>query len=148
LVAGRFVDKEYVYAYDQVRDGSSHTNLSKMDARTLEPIEWRYDRPVILLIGQQSMSSCEAFVGMMLGDDKVTTMGDHTAGSSGDPYFQDLPMEMTVGMPRWIYYKADHKPLDENGYQPQIPFQPEPGAFGKNRDDLLSAALARLRQTP
>jgi hypothetical protein len=145
LVAGRFVAGKYVYAFDQFRDGPSHTNLSKMDARTLEPIPWRYDRPVILLIGQQCMSSAESFIGMMAGDDQVTTMGDQTAGSSGNPNFFDLPLEMRVAIPSWIDYKADGKPLDENGYQPRIPFQPEPGAFGKGRDDLLTAALARLR---
>jgi hypothetical protein len=146
LVAGRFVDKPYVYAYDQFRDGPNHTNFTKMAARTLEPVPWRYERPVVLLIGQLCMSSTESFVGMMAGDEKVTTMGDRTCGSSGDPYFFDLPLEMSVAIPRWIDYKADHKPLDENGYQPQIPFKPEPGAFGKGRDDLLSAALARLRE--
>lgn len=145
VVAGRFVKKKYAYAYDQFRDGPSHTNLSKMDARVVEPIAWRYDRPVILLMGQHCMSSAESFVGMMLGDDQVTTMGDHTCGSSGNPNFYDLPLEMRVAVPSWIDYKADRHPLDENGYQPQVPFKPEPGAFGPGRDDLLTAALARLR---
>jgi len=145
-VAGRFVPREFVYAYDQFRDGPAYTNLTKKDARKVQPLgPWRYEPPVILLTGQKCMSSGELFVGMMLGDSNVTTMGDHTCGSSGNPKIYNLPMDLTVAVPVWIDYKPDGKPLDENGFQPQVPFVPEPNAFAGTRDDLLTAALARLR---
>ena len=145
-IAGRFLKREVIFGYDQFRDGPAYTNLTKKDARKVQPLgPWRYDRPVILLIGQKCMSSTESFVGMMIGDDKVTTMGDHTCGSSGYPKTYDLPLEMTVALPRWIDYRPDGKPLDENGFQPQVPFTAGPGAFAGTRDDLLSAALERLR---
>jgi C-terminal processing protease CtpA/Prc len=146
-VAGRFVSKEFVYAWDQFRDGPGYTNLTKKFERKVQPLgPWRYPGPVILLIGQKCMSSCESFVGMMLGDPNVTTMGDHTCGSSGNPKVYKLDMDLTVTVPTWIDYKPDGKPLDENGFQPQVPFAPEPNAFAGSRDDLLTAALARLRQ--
>ncbi len=146
-VAGRFLKKEFVYAYDQFRNGPDYTNLTKRFARKVQPLgPWRYDHPVLLLIGQKCMSSSESFVGMMAGAPNVTTMGDQTCGSSGNPQVIELPLSMTVTVPKWIDYKLDGKPLDEHGYQPQIPFTPGPGAFGENRDDLLTAALARLRQ--
>ena len=147
LVAGRFVKNEFVYAYDQFRDGPAYTNLTKKAGRKVQPLgPWRYEAPVILLIGQKCMSSAESFVGMMLGAPNVTTMGDHTCGSSGNPKVCNLPMDLTVTVPGWIDYKPDGKPLDENGFQPQVPFLPEPNAFAGTRDDLLTAALARLRQ--
>jgi hypothetical protein len=146
-VAGRFVPKEFVYAYGQFRDGPAYTNLTKKDERKVQPLgPWRYQAPVILLIGQKCMGSCESFVGMMLGDPNVTTMGDHTCGSGGNPKIYNLPMDLTVAVPVGIDYKPDGKPLDENGFQPQVPFVPEPNAFAGTRDDLLTAALARLRQ--
>ena len=148
-VAGRFIDKEFVYGYDRVRNGSSHTNLTEKRARTFGPRgPWRYNRPVILLIGQKCMSSNESFVGMMTGDPDLLTMGDHTCGSSGNPEIIKLPMNMTVSVPRWIDYLPDGTVLDEHGFQPQIQFDPPPGAFDGDRDGLLSAALQRLGQAP
>jgi Peptidase family S41/Tricorn protease C1 domain len=147
--AGRFLEKEFVYAYSQFRNGPRHTNLTQKYERKVAPRgPWRYDRPVILLIGQKCMSSNESFIGMMTGDPEVTTMGDHTCGSSGNPEIVHLPLDITVSVPRWIDYLPDGTPLDERGFQPQIPFKPAPGAFEGNRDDLLTAALTRLSQLP
>ena len=127
----------------------SHTNLTEKYERKVAPRgPWRYNRPVMLLIGQKCMSSNESFIGMMTGDPEVTTMGDHTCGSSGNPEIVNLPLEMTVSVPQWIDYLPDGTPLDERGFQPQIPFKPAPGAFEGDRDDLLTAALARLSEAP
>jgi hypothetical protein len=147
--ANRFIDNEFVYAYSRYRNGPLHSNLTEKIERKITPGGvWRYDRPVVLLIGQKCMSSDESFIGMMTGDPKVTTMGDHTCGSSGNPEKLRLPMDITVSVPRWIDYRPDGIPLDERGFEPQIPFKPGPGAFEGDRDDLLTAALARLRQEP
>jgi hypothetical protein len=147
-VAGRFLAAERIYAYDQFRDGPDYTNLTQKYARKVEPLgPWRYERPVILLIGPRCMGSGESFVGMMTGASNVVTMGEPTGGASGNPQIVDLPLEMRVSVPRWIDYKPDGTPLDGHGFEPQIPFASAPGAFGENRDDLLSAALERLRQT-
>jgi C-terminal processing protease CtpA/Prc len=148
-VAGRFLEKEFVYAYSQYRNGSGHTNLTEKYERNAAPREpWRYHRPVLLLIGQKCMSSNESFIGMMTGDPQVTTMGDHTCGSSGNPAIVRLPMDMSVSVPQWIDYLPDGTPLDERGFQPQIPFKTGAGAFEGDRDDLLAAALARMGQEP
>jgi C-terminal processing protease CtpA/Prc len=93
------------------------------------------------------MSSSESFVGMMTGDPKVTTMGDHTCGSSGNPKIVSLPMDLKVAVPRWIDYLPNGDPLDEHGFRPQIKFEPRQGAFEGDRDDLLGAALEHLRKT-
>ncbi len=147
--AARFLEKEFVYAHSQFRNGPKHTELTEKYDRSIAPRgPWRYNRPVLLLIGQKCMSSCESFVGMMTGDPLVTTMGDHTCGSSGNPEIINLPLDIMVSVPKWIDYLPDGTPLDERGFQPQIPFHPDPGAFDGNRDDLLSAALARLSKEP
>ncbi len=144
-VAGRFLVGPTVYAYDQFRDGPQRNSLTKRFSRVVNPCgPWRYDKPVMLLIGQKCMSSCESFVGMMMGATNVTTMGDHTCGSSGNPQIVELPLEMTVGVPRWIDYRPDGSPVDEHGFQPQVPFAPSPEGLSGARDDLLTAALARL----
>jgi len=147
--AGRFLQKEFVYAYSRFRNGPEHPDLTEKYERRAAPRDlWRYDRPVVLLIGQKCMSSNESFIAMMSGATNVTIMGDHTCGSSGNPRIVKLPLDMTVSVPRWIDYLPDGTPLDERGFQPQVPFKPQPGAFQGERDDLLSAALERLRQSP
>ena len=147
--AGRFLKKEFVYACSQFRNGSNRTNLTQRSERKVAPRgPWRYDRPVVLLIGQRCMSSNESFIAMLSGAPEVTTMGDRTCGSSGNPKIVNLPLEMTVSVPRWIDYLPDGTPLDERGFQPQVRFEPKPGAFEGERDDLLTAALERLRQAP
>ena len=148
-VAGRFLEKKFVYAYSQFRNGAGHTNLTEKYERKAAPRgPWRYNRPVLLLIGQKCMSSNESFIGMMTGDPEATTMGDHTCGSSGNPTIVHLPLDMTVSVPQWIDYLPDGTPLDERGFQPQVPFKPAAGAFEGERDDLLVAALARLGEQP
>ncbi|HTL18836.1 MAG TPA: S41 family peptidase, partial [Patescibacteria group bacterium] len=118
-VAGRFLPADFIYAYSQFRNGPSHGDLTGKFERVLKPRgPWRYNRPVVLLIGQKCMSSNESFVAMMSGDPKVTTMGDHTCGSSGNPRMLDLPMGITVSIPRWIDYLPDQTVLDERGFQP------------------------------
>ncbi|MBU6401144.1 MAG: hypothetical protein KGS61_12560 [Verrucomicrobia bacterium] len=144
--AGRFLEKEFIYAYSQYRNGPSHTNLTEKSARRIAPRgPWRYERPVVLLIGQKCMSSNESFIGMMTGAPNVTTMGDHTCGSSGNPEIINLALGLTVSVPRWIDYLPDGTPLDERGFLPQVRFTAGPEAFAGERDDLLTAALARLR---
>lgn len=148
-VAARFLAHEFVYSYSQVRNGAGHTNLTAKRPRSIQPRgPWRYDRPVVLLTGRKTMSSCESFVGMMTGATNVTTMGEATAGSSGNPKIVRLPLDMTVSVPRWIDLLPDGTPLDERGFPPQVRFEPKPGAFEGERDDLLAAALARLRPAP
>jgi C-terminal processing protease CtpA/Prc len=144
-VAGRFIDKPFVYGYDQRRSGPKHEDLTGKDERVVQPRgPWRYDRPVILLIGQKCMSSNESFIAMMSGDPNLITMGDHTCGSSGNPEMIQLPFDMSVSVPQWIDYLPDGSPLDERGFRPKVPFAPKPGAFEGERDDLLTAALERL----
>src|SRR5207253_963697 len=122
-------------------------NLTEKYERVARPRgPWRYENPVVLLIGQKCMSSNESFVAMMSGAPprQLTIMGDHTCGSSGNPRIVQLPLDMTVSVPRWIDYLPDGTPLDEKGFIPADKFIPKPGAFEGERDDLLSAALERL----
>ena len=146
-VAGRFLTNDFVYAFSQFRNGPKHQDLTKKVERIVGPSgPWRYDHPVVLLIGQKCMSSNESFIAMMSGDPDLTTMGDHTCGSSGNPRMLELPLQITVSIPRWIDYLPDGSPLDEHGFQPEIFFKPMPGAFEGERDDLLSKALEFLRK--
>jgi carboxyl-terminal processing protease len=145
-VAGRFLEQEYVYASSRYRNGPEHADLGPQQARKVQPRgPWRYERPVVLLMGQRCMSSNESFISMMNGAPNVTTMGDHTCGSSGNPVVIQLPLGITVTVPRWMDLLPDGTPLDERGIEPKIKFVSQPGAFEGLRDDLLAEALNRLK---
>ncbi len=145
-VAGRFLSKDFVYAYSQYRSGPKHTDLGEKIPREVKAKgPWRYDRPVILLIGERCMSSNESFIAMMSGATNVTTMGDRTCGSSGNPKIIRLPLSITVSVPQWIDFLPDGTPLEEKGIQPSINFTPQKDSFEGANDDLLTAALDRLK---
>jgi hypothetical protein len=146
-VAGRFADKEHVYAYSQFRNGPKHTDLTEKHPRNVKPRgPWRYDRPVVVLIGQKCMSSNESFVSMITQCPQVTTMGDHTCGSSGNPKFVELPGNVKVSLPQWLDLLPDGTPLDERGVAPDVNFPAKAGSFEGTRDDLLTAAVERLNK--
>jgi carboxyl-terminal processing protease len=148
-VAGRFVDKEYVYAYSQYRNGPNHPDLTEKYPRKVQPRGlWRYDRPVVLLIGQRCMSSNESFVSMMAECPQVTTMGDRTCGSSGNPKFVNLPTGIEISLPRWIDLLPDGMPLDERGVKPDVYFPSKQDYFEGDRDDLLRKAVDKLTKQP
>ncbi len=148
-VAGRFADREIVYAYSQYRNGPKHEDLTERLPRSVQPRgAWRYDRPVIVLIGQKCMSSNESFVAMMGECPNVTLMGDRTCGSSGNPAILTPVEGLTVSLPQWIDLLPDGSPLDKRGVQPDVPFAAAEDAFSGDDDPLLAAALERMHREP
>lgn len=91
------------------------------------------------------MSSNEAFIAMMDQIPQVTLMGANTRGASGNPTVLELEHGITLSLPRWITYLADQQPLEPNGITPDVVFKPDEDAFSGTNDDLLQAAMARLR---
>lgn len=146
LMAGRFVDKRRVYSLSQYRSGSRHDQLGKKYPRTVAPRgPWRYEKPVIVLTGRRTMSSAESFALMMAQCPQVTTLGDRTAGSSGNPRLLKLPGEITVRLPRWLDMDPQGKPIDGVGVQPDVPLKTSVSDFTAARDPVVEAALKRLR---
>jgi len=148
-IAARFVDTRRIYGYYSYRNGPDRTDLTEKIERTLSPRgPWRYDRPVILLMGQGCFSACESFCAMMAACPNVTTMGDHTRGSTGFPIPFKLEGGIEIYIPQWIAYLPDGQVIDGQGVLPDVPFVPKPNSFTGDRDELLSMALGRLGKEP
>lgn len=149
MIAGRFVDKTRTYLYYRHRNGTARTDLTEKIPQLVSPRgPWRYDRPVILLMGQKCLSANESFCAQMSVCPQVTTMGDHTRGSTGFPIEFKLPAEITARIPQWIAYLPDGQLFDERGVQPDVLFEGTADSFTANRDELMSMALERLRKEP
>ncbi len=148
--SGQFLSVPFLYALGRVRIARYPSYLSSELQRTASPRgPWRYDRPVLLLIGPRCMDASESFIAMMMGAPNVTTMGAATRGAPyGASVTIELPLEMTAILPSEIEYLPGGACINGRGIQPQIEFKPAPGAFGGGRDDLLAAALERLRKLP
>ncbi len=148
-VAGRFLDHPRLYSVNQYRAGPKHSDLGEKLERVVEPRgPWRYAAPVIVLFGQKTMSSAESFALMLAQCPQVTTMGDHTAGSSGNPREIRTEGAIIVRLPRWLDMDPSGKPIEGVGIAPQVKIEAEETEFTAERDPVLDAALAKLREIP
>lgn len=147
--AGRFLDQPRVYSLNQYRNGPAHGDLGPKLERKCEPRgPWRYAAPLVVLTGQKTMSSAESFALMLAQAPQATTMGDRTAGSSGNPRQVTLVNDVVVNLPRWLDMDPSGKPIDGVGIAPKVPVPSKPADFSATSDPVLNAALARLRQLP
>ncbi len=147
-LAGRFAAREHRYSLARFRCGPAHDDLGPPRPRSFSPRgPWRYGSPVIVLQGRRTMSSAESLVLMLSRCPQVTTLGNPTAGSSGNPRVLSLPGMITVLLPRWLDLDPEGKPIDERGVPPDVPVAAKWTAF-RSRDPVIEAALARLRRIP
>lgn len=144
-IAGSFLDRPRVYAQSQYREGPLHGDLGRPKKSLCRPKDpWHYVGPVIVLQGQRTMSSAESFVLMLAQCPQVTTMGDRTAGSSGNPRLLDAGEGIVVNLPRWNPLDAEGKPFDGVGILPKVAIDAADDAFQKGGDPVLDAAVKRL----
>jgi len=147
--AGRFVEKEYVYAYHQYRNGANHTDLTRKIPRVISPRgPWHYNRPIALLIGNICLSANESFVAMMDVCPQVTTMGNATRGASGNPRAIKLHKDLQVNLSRWVAFLPNGDTFENKGIRPDLFFETKREKFSDDRDDLVSFALEHLRKEP
>jgi Peptidase family S41/Tricorn protease C1 domain len=145
-IAGSFLDRPRIYARSQYRNGPKHTDLGVPQSRICGPTDpWHYVAPVIVLQGRRTISSAESLVMMLSKCPQVTTMGERTAGSSGNPRSLGAGAGITVNLPRWNDLDAESKPIDAIGIPPKIAVDAKAADFSGNADPVLAAALERLR---
>jgi hypothetical protein len=148
-IAGRFLDKTRVYSVNQYRSGKGHEELGPKLQREVEPRgPWRYEAPVIVLLGQKTMSSAESLALMLAQCPQVTTMGDRTAGASANPRKLELAGGIEVNLPRWIDMDPDGKCFEDVGIAPEVKVPAGEGAFTDKKDAVLTAALEKIRKMP
>ncbi|MCX7424845.1 MAG: S41 family peptidase [Planctomycetia bacterium] len=148
-IAGRFLDRSRVYSLSQYRNGPKHTDLGPKHERTCGPVgPWHYAGPVVVLQGRKTMSSAESFALALAQCPRVTTLGERTAGSSGNPRRVDAGAGIVVNLPRWIDMDPAGKPIDAVGVAPRVKIEAKPEDFRGDRDPALSAALENLRSRP
>jgi peptidase S41-like protein/tricorn protease-like protein/Big-like domain-containing protein len=145
-IAGRLLDRPRVYSVSQFRDGPEHTDLTPKYERTCGPEgPWRYTGPTAVLQGRKTMSSAESFVLALAQCPQVTTLGDCTAGSSGNPRSLEAGAGIVVNLPQWIDMDPTGKPIDVVGVPPDVKVEAKSAEFAEEEDPVLVAALDHLR---
>lgn len=148
-VAGRLLDRRRVYSLSQYRSGPDHADLGPTSPRACGPAgPWHYAGPVVVLQGQKTISSAESFALALAQCPQVTTLGDRTAGSSGNPRRVDAGAGIVASLPRWIDRTPDGTPIDGVGIAPRVKIETRPEDFQGDRDPVLAAALENLRSRP
>lgn len=148
-VAALFVDRKAVYSRNRYRDPAAADGWGPMLDRVIEPAEEgkRYGGPVAVLIGPSCMSSNESFVLMMATSPRVTLVGEHTYGSSGNPKPVDLGNGVTVLLPSWQDFRPDGVALEGVGVPPGVGVRVRADELAAS-DPVLEAGLRAVRRRP
>ena len=142
--AGCFVDRPVAYAKHSIRrDGQ----FAEPQVRELQPNK---DQPhftnrVVVLTGQGTVSSGEAFVMMMKQNPECTLVGDNTAGASGNPQPVDLGNGVTAFVPSWKNMDLDGVCLEGKGIAPDRKVEINT-LNSRLPDPVIAAALDLLRK--
>lgn len=141
-VAGRFAVEKKVVEYYKVRNGPEHDDFGALVSKYCEPRgEWKFTKPVALLIGPTCLSSNESFICQMKEQQNVTLIGDTTGGGTANPITYQLSDGTKYRVPRWIAYTAQMKVVEWNGIEPEIFIPADENDFVNNRDPVLEYAV-------
>jgi len=101
---------------------------------------------LVILVDAGCHSACEDFAMPFRDNGRALLVGEETAGSSGQPYFEDLGdgMRLMVGMKREFF--PDGSPFEGVGIAPDLRVLPTAADIREDRDPELAAAVSRLRE--
>ena len=74
----------------------------------------------------------------------MTTVGDTSAGSSGNPAVYQLGAGWTFTVSRAIDYTAEQQVIEGAGIAPAVAIATSPADFDQGRDPVLEFALSRF----
>jgi hypothetical protein len=144
--AGCFTDRPVVYAKHISRDVNKADGWSQIRERTLKPNPdmLTYKGKVAVLMGQENMSSCEAFLLMMKQVPDCKLIGEKSYGSSGNPKPYELGNEVTIWLPSWKALRPDETCFEGQGIEPDINIVATESQL-REKDPVLEAALKYLK---
>lgn len=145
-IAGFFVDGQKTYAATRTRDPRAPGGFTERQDRIIRPNPEAetFRGPVMVLMGQYDMATCESFLLMMLQAPKVELIGSRSYGSSGNPRPYLVAPGITVMLPSWQALRPNGSCFEGEGIEPTVPITATPAAFVTG-DPVLEEALARLR---
>ena len=145
-IASLFCAHETVYAKSKYRAGPAQSDFGQVFERSLSASERPFTKPVVCLLGFRCVSSGEGFAEMMSCLTNVTTIGEPTRGSSGNPRPFKIPgIGVTVYYSRWVDMMPDETPIEDAGVIPKVLLNFPQKAY-EGADPTWDAAVALLRK--
>lgn len=117
------------------------------DNWTLLPAEPRLPRDVIVLMDARAVSSSETFLGIVDHYDLALTLGSTSAGTNGNANNVHLAGGYRVVFTGMRVTRHDGGPHHGVGIQPDVPVERTRAGVAAGRDEVLEAAVERLRAT-
>ena len=116
-------------------------------ANDIEPAEFHYDGPLVLLTDRMTASAAEDLVVILQGNDRAKVIGGPTHGSTGQPIFFDLPFGGRVQICTCQATYPDGRSFVGVGAQPDILVKRTIQGIAIGRDEVLEKALEYIRST-
>lgn len=144
-IARQFCGQDTVYALSKYRDGPGTDDFGPPQSRVLMSGKDPVQKPVVCLLGSGCVSSGEGFAKMMKCLPQVTTVGEATRGSSGNPAAFQLPgVDASVWYSRWVDMLPDGTSIEDVGIVPDVVVE-FPRETYRNEDPTWRRAIAELR---
>ncbi len=144
-ITRQFCSEDTLYALSKNRDGPQTTDFSRPHSRILSAGKNPVEKPVVCLLGSGCVSSGEAWAKMLNCLPQVTTVGEATRGSSGNPAPFRLPgIDASVWYSRWVDMLPDGSPVEDVGIVPDVVLEISPDAY-RDEDPTWERAISELR---
>jgi carboxyl-terminal processing protease len=100
---------------------------------------------VLILTDARCFSACQDFVEPFKVNHRATIIGEHTAGSTGQPYNKDLGNGFSFRVSAKREYFPDGSEFEGIGVMPDIAIEPTPADLKAGRDPVLATASWLIR---
>ncbi len=117
-IAGRFFEAPIVYGEEYFPARLAMRGFLQWGQHRVEPRGAYFEKPVILLIDHQTISSGEYFVAAMADTGRAQTVGRRTAGASGNPLTFKLGGEGLARYSTGDFKRLNGQSIEGYGIQP------------------------------
>lgn len=146
-LTSRFFNERTLIGYISHKTGPGHNDFSPLYPKYVESSNRvRYQKPVVVLTNRGCYSATNEFVSIMKYAPNVTVMGDKTGGGSGLPFSSELPNGWSIRFSASPMFNAEKDHI-EFGVEPDIKVEMLKSDIEKNRDTIIEAARAYLRNS-
>jgi len=109
------------------------------------PSQSAYGGPLYILVDGGCFSACEDAVAPFKDNHRAVLVGERTAGSSGQPYQQNLKYGMGLSLSTKREYFLDGSRFEGVGISPDVEVKTRAADIREGKDPVLTEALALVR---
>ncbi len=140
-LAGAFFAENREVGFWHHKTGPGHDEFSQMETISIDTLQVRWLRPVVVLCNRQSYSATNFFVNAMRYADNCLIVGGTTGGGGGMPQSYELPNGWLLRFSSVKMYDRDTLSI-EDGIRPHV----EVNLTSADKDDLIEKAVTLINK--